>query len=420
MTPMLRSKICAVFTALLLIALSNYIAATEKEPLSEYASRRARVAEQIKGNALILYGNPDSDLVKFKQEDNFYYLTGFSEPDAVLVIDATGEQPEETLFIQPRNPSQERWTGVTTSSGAEGEKVTGLKSVRVLNDLTGTMARITQKGRKLYTLSGDKRTMDQVRPLNATDVQNVAPIIANLRVRKSPTELALLEKTIKISVTGQEAAARIIAPGVWEYEVEAAVEYEFRRRGAERPSFPSIIGSGPNSTVLHYNASTRQMQAGDLVVVDIGSEYSGYAGDVTRTYPVSGKFTPRQREIYQIVLDAQKQALAVIKPGVTMQQVHQAAFNYIRAKGYEREFPHGTSHYLGLYVHDAGPSRIALEPGMVITVEPGIYLDKEQLRVRIENDVVVTQTEYRMLSDFPREVAEIEALMARSSSNPQR
>ena len=420
MSPMPHAKRLTVSALLLLIALSIPVVAIEKEPLSEYASRRARVAAEIKGNALILYGTADSDLVKFKQEDNFYYLTGFSEPDAVLVIDSTGEQPEETLFIKPRSPSQERWTGVTTSSGADGQKTTGLKSVQVLSELANTMSRITQKGRKLYTLSNDKRTMDEVRSLNATDVQNAAPILANLRVRKSPTELALLEKTIKISVAGQEAAARVIAPGVWEYQVEAAVEYEFRRRGAERPSFPSIIGSGPNSTVLHYNDSTRQMQSGDLVVVDIGSEYGGYAGDVTRTYPVSGKFTPRQREIYQIVLDAQKQALAVIKPGVTMQQVHQAAFNYIRSKGYEKEFPHGTSHYLGLYVHDVGPSRIGLEPGMVITVEPGIYLDKEQLGVRIEDDVVVTENGYRMLSDFPREIAEIEALMARSSANPQR
>jgi len=417
---MLRAKKPAIYALLLFIALSISLAAIEKEPLSEYASRRARVAAEIKGNALILYGNADSELVKFKQEDNFYYLTGFSEPDAVLVIDSTGDQPEETLFIKPRNPSQERWTGVTTSSGSDGQKATGLKSVQVLSELSPTMARITQRGRKLYTLNSDKHTMDQVRTFNATDIQNIAPIMANLRVRKSPTELTLLEKTIKISVSGQEAAARIIAPEVWEYQVEAAVEYEFRRRGAERPSFPSIIGSGPNSTVLHYNDSIRQMQSGDLVVVDIGAEYGGYAGDVTRTYPVNGKFTPRQREIYQIVLDAQKQALAAIKPGVTMQQVHQAAFNYIRSKGYEREFPHGTSHYLGLYVHDVGPSRIALEPGMVITVEPGIYLDKEQLGVRIEDDVVVTENGYRMLSDFPREIAEIEALMARSSSNPQR
>jgi Xaa-Pro aminopeptidase len=417
---MLRKKIITIAGALLLLATTASLSALEKEPLTEYASRRARVAEQIKGSALILFGAPDSELVKFKQEDNFYYLTGFSEPDAALLIDASGDTTEEILFVQPRNPDQERWTGVTMSSGDEGQKITGMKSVQVNSELKSRVARVAQKGVKLFTLTTDKRSIEQLRNLAPTDAQNIGPLIAGLRIRKAPTELALMDKTVKITLSGQEAAARTIKPGIWEYEIEAAVEYEFRRRGAERPSFPSIIGSGPNSTVLHYNASTRRMQAGDLVVVDIGSEYSGYAGDVTRTYPVSGKFTPRQREIYQIVLDAQKEALAAIKPGVTIRQVHQAALNYIRSKGYANEFPHGTSHHLGLYVHDVGDTRRALEPGMVITVEPGIYLDKEQLGVRIEDDVVVTENGYRMMSDFPREISEIEALMARSSSSPQR
>lgn len=420
MTPMFRAKIYRVPVALLLTVLTIPLIAIEKEPLTEYASRRARVAAEIKGSALILYGNPDSDLMKFKQEENFYYLTGFNEPDAVLVIDATEDQPEEILFIKPRNPSQERWTGVTTSAGSDGQRSTGVKSVQIRSELASSMDRIVQKGGKLFALTTDKRSMDQVRAFSTKEAQNVAPIIAGFRIRKSPTELALLEKTVKITLTGQEAAARTIKPGAWEYEVEAAVEYEFRRRGAERPSFPSIIGSGPYSTVLHYNASTRQMQAGDLVVVDIGSEYGGYAGDVTRTYPVSGKFTPRQREIYQIVLDAQREALALVKPGATFRQIHQAAFNYISSKGYGPDFIHSTNHHLGLYVHDVGDQRRPLEPGMVLTVEPGIYLEKEQLGVRIEDDVVVTESGYRMLSDFPREIADIEALMARSSSIPPR
>ena len=419
MTPMLRPKTSSIFGLLVLIALTIPLSGIEKEPLTEYASRRALVAAEIKGSALILFGMQDDELVKFKQEDNFYYLTGFSEPNAVLLIDATGDQPEETLFVQPRNPREERWTGVTMSSGAEGEKLTGVKSVRVRSELGEAISRVTAKASKIFTLT-DKRNLEQLRNFPSAETQNVANIISGLRLRKSPTELALMEKTINITVAGHQAAARTIAPGVWEYEVEAAVEYEFRRRGAERPSFPSIIGSGPNSTVLHYDASTRQMQAGDLVVVDIGSEYSGYAGDVTRTYPVSGKFSPRQREIYQIVLDAQKEAFAKIKPGATIRDVHQAALTYIRNKGYGAEFPHGTSHHLGLYVHDPGDTGRRLEPGMVITVEPGIYLDKEQLGVRIEDDVVITENGYRLLSNYPREIAEIEALMARSSASPQR
>jgi Xaa-Pro aminopeptidase len=198
-----------------------------------------------------------------------------------------------------------------------------------------------------------------------------------------------------------------------EYEVEAALEFEFRRNGAERPGFPSIVGSGPFSTILHYDKSERRMQAGDLVVVDVGAEYGGYSGDVTRTFPVSGRFSPRQREIYQIVLDAQKAAIAKIKPGVRINDVHEAAMNYIRSKGYEKYFIHGTSHHIGLEVHDVGDTFRPLEANMVITVEPGIYLPDEQIGIRIEDDVLVTADGSRVLSIFPREINEIEALVKR-------
>jgi Xaa-Pro aminopeptidase len=397
----------------LLLLLSLPLAGFEKEPLSEYASRRARIAEQIKGGVLILFGQAESDFVKFKQTDNFLYLTGFVEPDAVLVIDATGDKPEDTLYIRPRNPDKERWDGVTMSAGAEGQRETGIASVKVLPDLNASVVARLQRNARIFTES-DTRSRDRLRALApSAQSQDIDSTIAALRIRKSATEIALLEKTINITLAGHGAAAKAVAPGVWEYEVEAALEFEFRRHGAERPSFPSIVGSGPNSTTLHYNASTRQMKAGELVVIDIGAEYSGYAGDVTRTYPVSGKFTPRQREIYQIVLEAQKRALEKVKPGATLRQVHKAAYDYIESKGFENEFPHGTSHFLGLYVHDVGDTSRPLEPGMVITVEPGIYIDREALGVRIEDDVVVTDRGYRMLSSFPKEIAEIEALMSK-------
>jgi Xaa-Pro aminopeptidase len=199
-----------------------------------------------------------------------------------------------------------------------------------------------------------------------------------------------------------------------EYEVEAALEYEFRRNGAERPGFPSIVGSGPYSTILHYDKSERRMQAGDVVVVDIGAEYGGYSADVTRTYPVSGRFTPRQREIYQIVLDAQNAAMSKVKPGARISDLHQAAMGYIRSKGYDKYFIHGTSHHIGLEVHDVGDTSRPFEPNMVVTVEPGIYIPEEQLGVRIEDDVLVTPTGYRLLSNFPKEPSEIEALLQKS------
>jgi Xaa-Pro aminopeptidase len=283
------------------------------------------------------------------------------------------------------------------------------------------LAAAVQRSSRIFALAGDRTAEDKLRTLApGASLQAAAPILGNLRMRKAATELTLLEKTAAVTMLGHRAAARTIAPGVWEYEVEAALEFEFRKAAAERPSFPSIIGSGPNSTVLHYNASTRQMRDGELVVVDIGAEYSGYAGDITRTYPVSGKFSARQREIYQIVLDAQKAALARVRPGATMQEVHQAALTHIQSKGFSRaDFPHGTSHHVGLEVHDVTTTN-RLEPGMVITVEPGIYLEKEQLGVRIEDMVIITEEGYRLISDFPKEIAEIEALMAGPSPNSGR
>lgn len=414
MTPMLRRRISA-FALILGIAWTFAAYALEKESPGEYASRRTRSAELIKGGAMVLFGSPDPDLAQFKQENNFYYLTGFDEPDAILLIDASTTPPEETLFVPPRNAAQERWTGAKLAPGSDGERQTGIKSVRVLTDIPSRIARTLERTKTVYTLRGDRDSVEKLRKLApAADVQDAAPLIGSLRIRKSPSELALLQKTAQITLAGHEAAARTIRPNAWEYQVQAAIEFEFRSRAAERPSFPSIVGSGPNSTTLHYNANVRQMKAGELVVVDIGSEYGGYAGDVTRTYPVGGKFSPRQREIYQIVLDAQKAALAKVRPGATISEIHQAAFNVIRSKGFsDREFPHGTSHHVGLEVHDVGSRERAMEPGMVITVEPGIYLSGEQLGVRIEDMVEVTATGYRLMSDFPKEIADIEALMSR-------
>jgi Xaa-Pro aminopeptidase len=344
---------------------------------------------------LVLRAAPDQELVKYQQEPNFYYLTGFDEPNAILLLDAASDPPQEFLFLPERKPAEERWTGPKLGPGPEAAKITGFPKVLSTAEFDATLKKASERARAVYGL---KEVQDD---------------LAYLRQVKSPTEIALLEKAIQITLKAQEAAARTVAPGVMEYEVEAALEYEFRRNGAERPGFPSIVGSGPLSTILHYDKSERRMQAGDVVVIDIGAEYGGYSADVTRTYPVSGKFSPRQREIYQIVLDAQKAAIAKIKPGVRISDLHQAAMGHIRSKGYEKYFVHGTSHHIGLEVHDVGDPSRPLEPNMVITVEPGIYIPEEQFGIRIEDDVLVTPNGYRVLSAFPKEIAEIEALVKR-------
>jgi len=386
-------------TVILCLCASLFAAITfaiEKEPLQEYHARRERLAQRIKGNVLVLRAAPDEELVKYQQERNFYYLTGFDEPNAALLLDAVSNPPQEFLFLPERKPDEERWTGPKLGPGPETEKTTGFAKVLPASEFDATLKRVSQHAKSVYGLK---------------DVEND---IAYLRQVKSPTEIALLEKAVDITMKGEQAAARTIAPGVMEYEVEAALEYEFRRNGAERPGFPSIVGSGPFSTILHYDKSERRMQSGDLVVVDVGAEYSGYSADVTRTWPVSGKFSPRQREIYQIVLDAQKAAMAKVKPGARIRDLHEAAMAHIRSKGYEKYFIHGTSHHIGLEVHDVGDTSRPFEPNMVVTIEPGIYIPEEQLGVRIEDDVLVTPTGYRLLSNFPKDPGEIEALLQKS------
>ena len=388
---MVKKHIAAVC---LFLALTPLLA-IEKEPLGEYKSRRDGLAARIKGNVLVLRAAPEQELVKYQQERNFYYLTGFDQPGAILLLDASSDPPQEFFFLPERNSAAERWTGPKLGPGAEVEKITGFARVLSTSDFDTTLKRASEGAKAVYGL------------------KDVESDIAYLRQTKSPTEIALLEKAVQITLKAHQAAARTIAPGVVEYEVQAALEYEFTRNGAERPGYPSIVGSGLFSTILHYNDNTRRMQAGDVVVVDVGAEYSGYSADVTRTYPVSGKYSPRQREIYQIVLDAQKAAIAKVKPGARISDLHNAAMSHIRSKGYEKYFIHGTSHHIGLEVHDVGDTSRPFEPNMVITVEPGIYIPEEQLGIRIEDDVVVTTNGHRVLSDFPKEISEIESLFKR-------
>lgn len=400
----------------------------------EYKARRDAYAERTKDGVTVLFNSLEEDLREYAVDKDFYYLTGCTAPEAILVLSPGHPHHRETLFIPERDPAQEKWTGVKLSAGAETAKLLGIERVLTLNQFQSELAALAAAQRKIYAVLALAKSN---RPLSIEEGQvarlkglfpfseflNAAPHIAFLRMKKSAAEMALLERAIQITLEGHKAAAGQIRAGRHEYEVEAALEYEFRKRGATRPGFPSIVGSGPNSVTLHYDKNTRRMEAGELVVVDIGAEFDEYTADVTRTYPVSGKFTSRQREIYNIVLAAQEAALQEVKPGALYNKsgaIHQAAYNYINTHGKDSKgnplgqyFIHGTSHHLGLDVHDAvsDPSR-PLEPGMVITVEPGIYLPEENLGVRIEDVVLVTETGYQLLTkELPRAVEQIERMM---------
>jgi len=259
-------------------------------------------------------------------------------------------------------------------------------------------------------------------------VKDIRSNISDLRVVKSPTEVALLRQAIDLSDDAHLDAMKMVRPGAWEYQIAAKMVETHAMGGSEAEAYAPIVGAGPNSTVLHYDKLSRKIEDGDIVVLDVGAQYSGYAADITRTLPANGKFTPRQREIYEIVLGAQEAALKAIKPGMDMcrkgnKSVYKIAYDYIDSHGKDQHgkslgqyFIHGLGHNIGLDVHDPGDTCRPLAPGMVVTVEPGIYIPEENLGVRIEDDVLITESGSELLSrKLPRNPDEIEKIMAESA-----
>jgi Xaa-Pro aminopeptidase len=433
MTP--RLKIDVVFLPLLLWTFTAVIKANGIDS-AEFHGRRQAYAARSADGVTVLFNALDEELREYAADKNFYYLTGSAIPDAILVLSPAHAQHKETLFIPERDLAQEKWTGPQLAPGIETARQLGIDRVLSLEQFQSELTALMAGQKKLYAIlqphkgtappSTQEGHVARLRTLFPfAEIAPAARPIAHLRMTKSAAELALLRRAVQITVAAHAAASRVVADGRHEYEVAAALEFEFRRAGAQRPAFPSIVGSGPNSVILHYDKNTRQMRQGELVVVDIGAEFEEYAADVTRTYPVGGKFSARQVEIYNIVLAAQEAALRAVKPGVIIEKsgpIHRAAYEYIDTHGKDLKgnplgpyFIHGTSHHLGLDVHDAvsEPNRV-LEPGMVITVEPGIYIPDENLGVRIEDEVLITETGYELLTkDLPRTPEEIERMMAK-------
>jgi len=407
--------------------------------LDEFAARRQALAEVIGDDSIaVLFGAEGSGEAPFVQEDNFLYLTGLDQPDAILVITPGDERRSETLYLPRRNRSRERWvgpffgpgdtdaaTGVPDPERQETLDATGVGAVRPIEDFDRDLRGAVGRGKTLWmaTRPGPldeplSRGLDLIRDLRDRylDLETAAlrPVLRSLRVIKSEAEVDAIRRATAITLEAEREVAAMLEPGLHEYEVKARLEYVFARAGSKRLAFPSVVGSGPNSTVLHYQDDRRRIENGDLVLVDIGASWNSYASDVTRTFPASGRFSARQREIYEIVLAAQAAAIAAVKPGARLRgDVHAAARAVIEEAGYGRQFLHSTSHYVGLAVHDVGLRDGELEAGMVITVEPGIYLVDEALGVRIEDIVLVTEDGYELLTRaLPAGVDEIEAMMS--------
>jgi len=390
--------------------------AFERQPNADYHARRQHLAAKLNGGVFIAFaateGEGPNNLHGFHQDEDFYYLTGWREPGAALLVaPGTADRPYmEELFLPAHNASQERWTGPKLGAeSADAAKVTGVDHVEVLDKLRDELVRLlTAPAPTVYTPENLTTSV----PIRWLRRANAFPtgarfdeghgLVAELRVIKDAGEIALIRKATDASVEAHRAAMRSAKPGMTENELSAIMQYEFQRRGSEEPAYSPIVGSGFNSTVLHYAENSGTMKQGDLVVLDVGGEYSMYATDITRTLPIGGRFTPRQREIYDIVLGAQQAAINAAKAGAstfgrtTPNTIYKVAYDYIDSHGKDshgqslgRYFIHGLSHYVGLDVHDPGDTKTPIAPGMVFTIEPGIYIPEENLGVRIEDTFLV-------------------------------
>src|SRR5712691_655317 len=422
----------------------------EREPNSVYAARRAKLAAQVDA-PIALWGftgrEEASQTYIFEQEENFYYLTGHNEEGAALVIlpaakaaGENGDGPRESLYLPVKNPLKEKWNGARMSPADPGiEARTGFASVKPFAELRATVEGLAKSHANFYTilpyekeLGGyphEKEVVDwlqQVAP--QAKLKDIRVQIGAMRQIKSPGEIAFLKQAIELSLDSQLAAMRMMRPGLYEYQVAAKMVEVHAVGGSEAEAYAPIVGAGPNSTALHYDRLSRKIEDGDIVVLDVGAQFSGYSADITRTIPANGKFTPRQLEIYNIVLGAQNAALAALKPGMDFCQkggksVHKISYDYINSHGKDghgkslgQHYIHGLGHHIGLNVHDPGESCKPLEAGMVVTVEPGIYIPEENLGVRIEDDVLITETGYKFLSErLPRDPGEIEKIMAEAA-----
>lgn len=391
-----------------------------------YRARRQRLLEEMGTGVAVIFS---ADYVGDgkRQDLDFYYLTGLEfEFGAALVLAPEHPQFKEQLFLRPLDVEDNRWHGNRPLLGRGVELGTGIAKVMRMPLLPRMLVdAVLQTSKRELVYLGDMVGYTSPIPKQLSVLRDVCARVLNASIRDGhellprmrsvhdEAEVSLMRRAVEITVGGFKAAMRAVKPGMNESALQAVFESHFRANGSHANAYPPIVGSGLNTCVLHYNQNRSVMKDGDLVLCDVGSEYEMYASDITRTFPVNGRFTPRQAEVYQVVLDAWKAAVACVKPGATWYELNQAARDVIEAAGFCDDYFHSVGHFVGLYVHDAGLQREPLKPGMVITIEPGIYLASEQIGVRIEDDILVTADGCEVLSDaLPREIAEIEALMA--------
>ena len=428
--------------------------------VATYTGRRARLLRTMRAGVAVISTAPErvrnrDTHFPYRFDSYFYYLTGFSEPEAALVLVA-GDSPRTLLFCRERNEEREIWDGFRHGPEAARERF-GFDHARPIEELDDTLAELLADQPALYYPVGADATWDgrAMRWLNAvrakvrsgvaapSAVHDVRALLDEMRLFKDERELEYMHRAASISAAAHRRAMRATRPGCFEYEIEAELLYEFRRSGAQFPAYWPIVAGGANACVLHYVFNDAQLRDGALLLIDAGCELHGYAADITRTFPVNGRFSGAQRDIYALVLEAQRAAMSKVRSGNAWNEPHDAAVRVLAQgmldlkllsgsldevlehEAFKRFYMHRTGHWLGLDVHDAGEYKRsgqwrALEPGMTLTVEPGMYIRAAEdvperfhnIGVRIEDDVLVTAAECEVLTaEAPKSVADIEALM---------
>ncbi len=433
----------------------------QRPQLAEFMKRMASDSVAIIPGSLEATRSNDTHY-RYRQSSDFFYLTGFDEPEAIAVI-APGREKEYTLFVRPRDPEREIWDG--RRAGVEGARTNfGADEAFPISEFTEKLSDILNGAQTLYYRIGegntelDQKIIGQLARMRSMGRRGISPpqaiidtgaILHEMRLIKTEDEIALMQRAADIAAEAHREAMREARAGMKEYEIEALIEYVFRRNGASAPAYSSIVGGGANATILHYINNDAELRDGDLLLIDAGAEYQGYASDITRTFPVSGHFTDAQRDIYNLVLEAQTACIEMTRPGVTIDELHEHSVKIltegmvrlgllegevdklIEEEKYKQFYMHRLGHFLGMDVHDVGRYHVEgesrrLESGMVITIEPGLYISAETkdipekylgIGVRIEDDVLVTDEGHRVLTDkAPKEIAEIEKLMEQSKA----
>jgi Xaa-Pro aminopeptidase len=398
-------------------------------PVAVYQQRRARLLAQLGDCAALIssQGEVNGITEDYRQDADFYWLTGVNEPDAHLVLQPKSPYRKVVLFLKARDPEAERWTGPREPVSPELLKKYGVdrilrgspESALVAAGLHHECVAIIAPAGMGKADRNDDELALRLASRFGLKVIYKRGLLADLRAAHGPEEIERMERAIAITAQGHNAVARATVAGVSERDVQTQLEYAFFANGGTGLSYSSIVGSGPNGAVLHWDRNSRLLQDGDLVVVDAAAEYGRYASDVTRTYPVSGRFTPEQAHVYRAVYEAQEAIFSAIKPGVSMADLQHAAEESLRRSGYLANFIHGFGHFVGLDVHDAGDYEKPIPLGAVFTVEPGVYLPEQGFGIRIEDEVLTTDHGYRLLtSSIPRKLEDVEAWIARERKHP--